>query len=131
MAANATTPEKVSTGISGLDDVLLGGLPRNGVYLLQGQPGVGKTTLALQFLLAGVQRGEKALYVALTESRREVEQVARAHGWSLDGLAVWEPPARWKDEGEQTLFHPADVELEETVRPIVDEVARVGPALVV
>jgi circadian clock protein KaiC len=84
----------VSTGIPGLDHVLGGGLPRHHVYLIEGAPGSGKTTLALQFLLEGVARGEQALYVTLAETRSELANVARSHGWSLDGLEVLEltPP---------------------------------------
>ena len=81
---------RVSTGVPGLDDVLSGGLPRGGVYLLEGQPGVGKTTLALQFLMAGAAAGEKTLHVAMTESRAELSVMARTHGWSLEGVEVLE-----------------------------------------
>lgn len=94
-----TDGEKISTGIPGLNDVLGGGLPRNGIYLVQGNPGVGKTTLGLKFLLEGKARGEKGLYVALTETRWEVESVARSHGWSLDDLALWELTATSKRVG--------------------------------
>src|ERR1041384_7999721 len=86
----------VSTGISGLDEVLGGGLPSGGVYLLQGEPGVGKTTMALQFMLEGTRRGEIALYVGLTETSREIHSVAQSHRWSLEALQVWE------------LSHPAN-----------------------
>jgi circadian clock protein KaiC len=131
MSAKGT---KASTGIEGLDDVLGGGLPRDGIYLLQGNPGVGKTTLALQFLLRGLEQGEKALYVALTETRREVQSVAQSHGWSLQDLAVWELTGTAKGGGkdeEQTVFHPAEVELEETTRPILEEIDRAKPDRVV
>src|SRR6185436_14812143 len=78
------------TGIEGLDDILNGGLPRNRMYLILGEPGVGKTTLALQFLLEGVRLGEKGLYVTLSESRDELVDVAASHGWDLDGIEVFE-----------------------------------------
>lgn len=126
--------EKVSTGTAGLDDVLGGGLPRNGIYLVQGNPGVGKTTLALKYLLDGQAKGEKGLYIALTETGREVLSVARSHGWDVGDLAIWELPAatrRGRPEEEQTLFHPAEVELEETTRPIFEEVERQKPLRVV
>ncbi|RKH58622.1 ATPase domain-containing protein [Corallococcus llansteffanensis] len=126
--------EKIPTGIPGLNDVLGGGLPRKGIYLVQGNPGVGKTTLGLQFLLEGQALGEQGLYVALTETRREVELIARSHGWSLDDLPIWEiTPAfkRIRREDEQTMFHPAEVELDETTRPIFEEIDRVKPARVV
>ena len=129
-----TDGEKISTGIPGLNDVLGGGLPRNGIYLVQGNPGVGKTTLGLKFLLEGQALGEKGLYVALTETRREVESVARSHGWSLDELALWELTATSRRVGrqeEQTLFHPAEVELDETTRPILEEIDRLKPDRVV
>lgn len=117
-----------------MDDVLGGGLPRNGIYLAQGNPGVGKTTLGLKFLLEGEARGEKGLYVALTETRHEVELVARSHRWEIDRLAIWELTAaaeRGRREEEQTMFHPAEVELDETVRPIFEEVDRLKPVRVV
>ena len=87
--------ERVSTGIAGLDNILCGGLDPDRLYLVEGEPGTGKTTLALQFLLNGVSRGEKGLYVTLSESERELRVVARRHGWSLDGLAIFEliPPS--------------------------------------
>lgn len=126
--------DRVPTGIPGLDHVLRGGLPRNGVYLVQGKPGVGKTTLALQFLLEGLRRGETVLYAAVTETRREVEQVASSHAWSLDGLPIWElatAAKRGRREDEQTLFHPAEVELEEITRPLLAEIDRRSPSRVV
>src|SRR5205809_5733655 len=77
--------EKVSSGVSGLDDVLSGGYPAFRVHLIEGAPGVGKTTLALQFLMDGARRGERVLYVTLSETRDELDAVARSHGWTLDG----------------------------------------------
>ena len=126
--------EKVQTGVRGLDDVLGGGLPRGGVYLVQGSPGVGKTTLSLQFLLKGISAGEKSLYIALTETDREVRQVALSHGWDLKGLEICEldgQTKRRRREDEQTMFHPAEVELEETAKPIVEAVSRAEPDRVV
>src|SRR5688572_31982498 len=82
--------ERAGTGIAGLDEILGGGLPTNHLYLLDGEPGTGKTTLALQFLLEGVSKGEKGLYVTLSESRAELEGVASSHGWSLDGIEIFE-----------------------------------------
>jgi len=78
------------TGIEGLDYLLLGGFPRNHVYLLQGDPGVGKTTLGLQFLLEGVRSGETALYITLSESRDELHAVARSHNWDISGVHIYE-----------------------------------------
>ncbi len=121
-----------NTGITGLDDILGGGFPRDRVYLLQGDPGVGKTTLALQFLLAGAARGETCLYVTLSETREELEDVARSHGWSLSPITLFEfhsvePP----DTEENTLFHPSEVELAETTQRLLDEIERVKPSRVV
>src|SRR5687768_17492456 len=79
-----------STGITGLDNILCGGLPSNRLYLVQGDPGVGKTTLALQFALAGVKAGERSLYVTLSETAEEVHAVAESHGWDLTGLTIYE-----------------------------------------
>ena len=79
-----------ATGIAGLDKILCGGFPRNHLYLIEGSPGTGKTTLALQFLLEGVRQGEPALYVTLSETREELLAVARSHGWSLDGITIYD-----------------------------------------
>src|SRR5437870_4664923 len=100
---------RCNTGISGLDAVLCGGLPRNRLYLLEGNPGVGKTTLALQFLLEGAKRGEKGLYITLSETKDELNAVAASHGWSLDRFSVFELSAieeHLKGETEHTFFHP-------------------------
>ena len=126
------TDAKANTGVAGLDDILGGGFPRDRVYLLQGDPGVGKTTLALQFLLAGAARGETCLYVTLSETREELEDVARSHGWSLAPLALFEfHSAEPPDDDENTLFHPSEVELAETTQTLLDEIVRVKPSRVV
>lgn len=85
---------RISTGIAGLDDILCGGLDPDRLYLIEGTPGTGKTTLALQFLLEGSKKGETGLYVTLSESEKELRVVAARHGWSLDGLSIFEliPP---------------------------------------
>src|SRR6478609_4950319 len=124
---------KVSTGIAGLDDILGGGLPARRLYLIQGQPGSGKTTLALQFLLAGAKAGEKVLYISLSETREEVEEVADSHGWSLDGVEIVELSAIEKQlsaSAQNTLFHASEVELTETTKLLLDAVERVKPSRV-
>ncbi len=121
---------RVATGIGGLDQILGGGLPAQRVYLIQGSPGSGKTTLALQFLLDGVSRGEPCLYVSLSETAEEVAGVARGHGWSLDGLTIFEAQPD-VGEAENTLFEPSEVELGERMRGILSEVERLKPARVV
>jgi circadian clock protein KaiC len=121
---------RASTGIEGLDDVLAGGLPRDRLYLVRGQPGVGKTTMALQFLLEGVSRGERVLYITLSETRQEIRQVAASHGWSLDGVELYELSSAEQAlrlEDENTLYATADVDLKEIVRLLLDEVERVKP----
>lgn len=128
------TRDLVTTGDEGLDYILRGGLPRNAMYLLQGVPGSGKTTLALQFLLAGAALGESGLYVTLSETRAEIDRVAHSHGWSLDPLAIFELSAfqeMMEATSGQSMFHPAEVELAEVTRPILDEVDRLKPAHVV
>lgn len=121
------------TGISGLDDILRGGFPRNRVYLIQGDPGVGKTTLGLQFLLKGVEQGETGLYITLSESAEELNAVARSHGWSLDGLQIYEQRMSENElqEDDTTVFYPADIELGETIRGMLIEVERVRPKRIV
>jgi circadian clock protein KaiC len=121
---------RVHTGISGLDHILDGGFPPNRLYLLEGNPGAGKTTLALQFLLQGAASGEKALYVSLSETREEVEQVARSHGWSLEKLEIIELSAlkeKIELEAQNTLFHPSEVELTETTKFLLDKVGAINP----
>lgn len=127
-------PQRVATGIPGLDDILGGGFDADRLYLIEGRPGTGKTTLALHYLLEGVRRGEKGLYVTLSESERELRVVAARHGWSLDAISIFElvpPEASLDPEQEQTLFHPAEMELGETTKEIFDRVAESEPVRVV
>lgn len=125
---------RLSTGIPGLDNVLCGGLDPERLYLVEGEPGTGKTTLALQFLLEGARRGEKGLYVTLSESERELRLVAKRHGFSLDALSIFElvpPEASLDPERELTLFHPAELELSETSKLIFDRVNEIKPSRIV
>jgi len=123
-----------STGIKGLDNVMGGGFTPNRLYLIEGMPGSGKTTLAFQFLLEGVKRGEPVLYVTLSETREEIQAVAQSHGWSLDGISIRElvPSEGSLAPAEQyTVFHPSEVELSETTKKILDDVEAVKPARIV
>jgi circadian clock protein KaiC len=124
---------RMSTGIDGLDDVLGGGLTPNRVYLVEGSPGAGKTTLALQFLLRGALDGQAGLYITLSETRSELLAVASGHGWDVGALTIVE---LLSDEGldpeyEQTILHPAEVELGETVKNVVRQVEELRPARIV
>lgn len=125
---------KLATGIQGLDDILQGGFTANRVYLVEGDPGAGKTTFALQFLMEGVRLGEAALYVTLSETKEELEASARSHGWSLDGIDIHElVPAEdtLKPEAQYTIFHPSEIELSETTSAVLEEVERINPKRVV
>ena len=128
----ASTPLD-ATGVAGLDEILGGGLPSRRLYLLDGSPGTGKTTLALQFLLAGVARGTPGLYVTLSESREELSEVATSHGWTLDGVDVFELPAEETEAMREayTLFHPGEVELQEVIDRVFSAVERSRARLVV
>jgi circadian clock protein KaiC len=122
----------VQTGIEGLDDVLAGGFPAQRVYLIQGAPGAGKTTLALQFLLTGVRAGEETLYVTLSETPQELHAVAASHGWSLEGLTIHQMAGGLESPDEDnTLYTPADVELGERVGALLEVIDRVRPSRIV
>ncbi len=121
-------------GSPGLDDVLGGGLPTGHFYLLEGQPGTGKTTLALQFVIDGLRRGETVLYVTLSESRRDLMVVADAHKFNVEGLNILELLAGEQDlspESQYTVFHPAEVELSDRTQSILAEVNRLKPTRLV
>ena len=125
---------RVSTGVEGLDNILCGGLDPDRLYLVEGEPGTGKTTLALQYLLEGARRGERGLYVTLSESERELRLVAARHGWSIDQLSIFElvpPEASLDPENELTLFYPAEMELSETTKLIYGTVDEIKPLRVV
>ena len=125
---------RARTGISGLDTILGGGLPRDRMYVIEGDPGAGKTTLALQFLLEGCRCGETVLYVTLSETAEELLEVAESHSWSLEGIHLLELGVlgeRLAQDAAYTVYHPADVELGETTKQIRAEVDRLNPARVV
>ena len=126
--------DQAHTGVVGLDDILVGGLSRNRVYLLEGSPGTGKTTAALSFLRAGAAQGERGLYITLSETENELRESAASHGWSLDGLDIFElvpPESLLDEEQQQSLLYSSDLELGETTRMIFDAVERLKPARLV
>jgi circadian clock protein KaiC len=134
VAVNPDAADLVSTGIAGLDDILGGGLTAGRLYLVEGTPGAGKTTLALQFLLDGAARGESVLHVTLSETESERRGVARSHGWDLGAIHVREmlPSQETLEPDEQyTMFHPSEVELGETTHRILKDVEELKPRRVV
>lgn len=130
----AAEADNASTGIAGLDDILSGGLKRNRVFLFEGSPGTGKTTAAMSFLRAGAAKGERVLYVTLSETEEELRDTAASHGWTLEGVKVFElaPPENLLDERQQqSLLYSSDLELGETTRLILDAIEKAQPSRVV
>lgn len=125
--------ERASTGIAGLDYILGGGLPTNHLYLIEGTPGAGKTTLGLQFLRQGVDKGEAGLYITLSETAAELRTVAASHGWKLDGMEIFELVTEegLSPHSEQSILHPSEIELGETTRGVMAAAERVKPRRVV
>ena len=134
-APKAAPSDKARFGIAGLDDVLGGGFTRNRLYLLEGNPGTGKTTIALQFLLEGARLGERGLYISLSETTEELDETARSHGWSLpDAVTIYEliPPESLLDlEQQQSLLYASDLELGEATKAIFEQVDAIKPARIV
>lgn len=123
-----------SSGICGLDEILHGGFPHGHLFLVEGEPGAGKTTLGLQFLMEGAMRGERVLYITMSESEDELRKIAHSHGWSLDGVTIYQYSPDGGDlspEEQYSVFHPSDVEFQDTTQEILTEVKRVNPARVV
>lgn len=125
---------RATTGIEGLDDVLGGGFPQGHFFLIEGVPGTGKTTVGLQFLMAGAKLGEKVLYVTLSESAAEIQKVARSHRWSLEGVTIFEfTPTEdsLRPEDQYSAFHPSEIEFQDTTQTILKQVEDVQPKRVV
>ena len=131
---DAATNPRAATGIEGLDDVLGGGFTPHRTYLIEGVPGAGKTTLALQFLLEGARCGEQVLYVTLSETEEELRAAAASHGWSLDEITMRELVASetsLRADDQYTMFHPSEVELSETTKTLLQDVERIKPTRLV
>ena len=134
MSDSQVAGDHALTGIPGLDDVLGGGLTSNRLYLLEGMPGSGKTTLAFQFLMEGVRQRERVLYITLSETEEEIRAVGHSHGWSFEGVDVREliPTEDSLEPDEQyTMFHPSEVELNETTQRILADIERIRPSRLV
>ena len=132
--SNASTSQLLSTGISGLDEILGGGLTPNRVYVVEGEPGSGKTTMGLQFLQEGAKKGESVVYVTLAESSDELRGVADSHGWTLAGVHIHEllpSESQLQPEAHYTMFHPSEVEMGTTLGMILSVVEECKPVRVV
>lgn len=123
----------VSSGIDGLDEILRGGLPASNLYIIQGAPGSGKTTAALQFLRAGVAAGERCIYVSLSQTKAELEAIAHSYGWTLDGIRVEELSTSDAVNGaaDQTIFQTAELRLDETRKAIEKAIEEHKPSRLV
>src|ERR1700683_3094880 len=127
---NKHNAQRSKTGIPGFDEVVCGGLIADRLYLIDGNPGAGKTTFALQYLLQGVAAGERCLYITLSETREELASGAESHGWSMDGIEVFEVIADANEldgESDLTMLNPSEVELTETTRKVLAAIERLKP----
>ncbi len=133
-SGNGRPAELFGTGIAGLDDILQGGLARDHLYLIEGDPGTGKTTIAIQFLMEGARRGQQSLYVTLSETKAELLEIAHSHGWSLEGVQIFElapDETQLKPETQYTVFNPSEIEMTDTINAVLSEVERLQPSRVV
>ncbi len=135
MSSDKSFADLAKTGIWGLDNILSGGFSRGHMFLVEGEPGTGKTTVALQFLMEGAVAGEKCLYITLSETESELRSGADSHGWTLgDNITVFEllpPESLLNSEQQQSLLYSSDLELGETTKQIFEAVERVQPSRVV
>jgi circadian clock protein KaiC len=133
-AQNSVTTDFLSSGVPGLDEVLCGGLTCDRLYLVEGEPGTGKTTLALQFLSEGRRAGESTLYITLAESAVELRSVAQSHGWNMDGIHIEEivpDESALAPDQQYTIFHPSEIELGNTTQRILAAIDKYKPRRVV
>jgi circadian clock protein KaiC len=134
MSSATRSATRLSTGVAGLDDVLMGGFPQGNVYLIEGDPGVGKTTLALQFLMAGIRDGASVLFVSLSESQRELHAAAASHGWDINDVPILEVTASEDSlslEKQYSVFHPSEIEFQDTTNTILSKVQETGATRIV
>lgn len=134
MSKSAYDHKRLSTGVAGIDNILHGGLPHGHVYLIEGDPGAGKTTLGIQFLLEGLKQGEKVLYVTLAETAQELRQVADSHGLVVDDLSIFQvtsPDLYAHPDQQYTVFHPSEVELADVMQSVLDKVEQTDPQRIV